>query len=79
MYSFDNNLGEKEDAPVLDVLSQREVVPKWTVRDWVKYFKTPHEARTRVLNIISLEFSHTKLAQHVRAPGEYCHLSCQLN
>jgi hypothetical protein len=55
---------------VLDVLSQREVVPKWTVRDWVKYFKTPQEARTRVLNIISLEFSHTKLAQHVRAPGK---------
>lgn len=67
-------LGEKEDAPVLDVLSQREVVPKWTVRDWVKYFKTPHEARTRVLNIISLEFSHTSLAQHVRAPGKRnCH------
>lgn len=36
--------------------------------DWVNYYYTPQSTRTRVLNVISLEFSSTPLEKEVKAP-----------
>ena len=39
------------------------------MKDWVKYYNTPVAQRERVLNVISLEFSITPLAEEVRPPA----------
>ena len=53
---------------VLDVSAQSEVAGGWTLREWAEYYHTPAAARRRVLNVITLEFSGTRLARRVRAP-----------
>lgn len=37
-----------------------------TVKDWVHYYE--NEERDRLLNVISLEFSHTRLEDYVDQP-----------
>jgi len=60
-------VGNRE-LDVIDVTNQSELRPPWKMEDWVQYFNQPAEQRERVLNVISLEFSDTKLASKVRAP-----------
>ncbi len=38
------------------------------MNDWVEYFNLSASQRPRIYNVISLEFSDTKLAQRVRSP-----------
>ena len=38
-----------------------------TMKEWAHYFENP-ESRDRILNVISLEFSHTKLQNYVEQP-----------
>ena len=52
----------------LDVASQQELQPPWTLGQWMDYFRTPAERRQRVLNLISLEVSHTPTGRQFRAP-----------
>ncbi|EPS35587.1 hypothetical protein H072_10981 [Dactylellina haptotyla CBS 200.50] len=60
-------IGFDEKVEVLDVLSQSQDKKAWTFVDWVEYFETPQ--KDRVKNVISQEFSHTRLAEAVRRPA----------
>ncbi|KAF3935435.1 hypothetical protein ABW20_dc0105991 [Dactylellina cionopaga] len=60
-------IGFDEKVDVLDVLSQSQDKKTWTFVDWVDYFETPQ--KDRVKNVISQEFSHTRLAEAVRRPA----------
>ncbi|KAK6502031.1 JmjC domain-containing histone demethylation protein 1 [Arthrobotrys musiformis] len=60
-------IGTEEKVEVLDVLSQSLDKRTWTFADWVEYFESPQ--KDRVKNVISQEFSHTKLADAVVRPA----------
>jgi F-box and leucine-rich repeat protein 10/11 len=51
----------------LDVASQ-STSPGWTLGKWAEYFKLESSAREKVLNVISLEVSGTKLADKIMPP-----------
>ena len=59
-------VGRDKPLDVIDVATQAEVTG-WTLGDWGKYFNNK-KARTRVLNVLSLEFSNTPMAKLVRSP-----------
>lgn len=50
---------------VIDVNTQQAL--ELTLQNWVKYFTSPN--RERIYNVISLEFSHTKLEDIVEPPS----------
>ncbi|KAJ6262638.1 hypothetical protein Dda_3450 [Drechslerella dactyloides] len=60
-------IGFDEKVEVLDVLSQSQDKKTWTFVDWVEYFENPQ--KDRVKNVISQEFSHTRLSDAVRRPA----------
>ena len=49
---------------VMDVRTQKNM--EMTMKEWQQYFDNPE--KDRLLNVISLEFSHTKLDKMVDAP-----------
>lgn len=49
---------------VMDVNTQKGM--EMSMREWVQYYENPD--RQRLLNVISLEFSHTKLENYVESP-----------
>ena len=49
---------------VMDVRTQKNM--EMTMKEWQQYFDNPD--KDRLLNVISLEFSHTKLDKQVEAP-----------
>ena len=51
---------------VMDVPTQADL-PDWRLADWVDYFESP-KPRDRILNVISLEISHTTLGAQVKRP-----------
>lgn len=53
---------------VMDVTTQQAM--EMTMKEWVKYYESPE--RVRLLNVISLEFSHTKLDNYVEQPAVVC-------
>ena len=61
-------VGESHPIDVIDVAAQEELPGGWTLGDWADYYHTPPARRRRVLNVISLEFSGTRLAGLVRSP-----------
>ena len=48
----------------MDVNTQKDL--EMTMKDWVAYYENPE--RDRLLNVISLEFSHTRLDHYVEQP-----------
>ncbi|KAK4533833.1 hypothetical protein CCYA_CCYA19G4715 [Cyanidiococcus yangmingshanensis] len=54
---------------VLDVASQRELEPRWSLGQYLDYLSTEASLRQRVLNLISLEISETPTGQAFQAPG----------
>lgn len=48
----------------MDVNTQKNIV--MTMKEWQKYFDDP--VRDKLLNVLSLEFSHTKLDNYVQSP-----------
>jgi F-box/leucine-rich repeat protein 10/11 len=53
---------------VLDVMDvQTQVDFNMTMKEWCNYYHNPQ--RDRLLNVISLEFSHTKLECFVESPN----------
>ena len=48
----------------MDVNTQKNL--EMTMREWQKYFE--EQDRDKLLNVISLEFSHTKLENFVESP-----------
>ncbi|KAA8496554.1 Lysine-specific demethylase 7A [Porphyridium purpureum] len=61
-------VGRSRRLDVIDVQTQSEILPQWTLGQFIDYFNSPPGKRTKVLNVISLEVSHTSLAEKIRAP-----------
>ncbi len=62
-------VGSKRLVDVIDVNTQEALT--MTMKDWCEYYEnsTSNSAKpARLLNVISLEFSHTKLENYVEAP-----------
>lgn len=49
----------------MDVNSQNNF--EMTMKEWVEYYEKP--VKDKLLNVISLEFSHTKLENYVKIPN----------
>lgn len=60
-----NCVGSRRVLDVMNVKTQR--ADTMIMKDWCTYYKNPQ--RKELLNVISLEFSHTKLAQYVDSPS----------
>lgn len=57
-------VGSKRKLDVMDVNTQKNVT--MTMREWQEYYDNP--VKEKLQNVISLEFSHTKLDQYVQSP-----------
>ncbi|XP_054276227.1 jmjC domain-containing histone demethylation protein 1-like [Macrosteles quadrilineatus] len=57
-------VGSRRHIDVMDVNTQKNIV--MTMKEWQKYFDDP--VRDKLLNVLSLEFSHTKLDNYVQSP-----------
>jgi len=58
-------VGGERVVPVIDVASQSEM-DEWTMDRWAAYFG--EENKARVLNVISLEITGTRLAEQIVVP-----------
>ncbi|XP_069485045.1 lysine-specific demethylase 2A isoform X2 [Ambystoma mexicanum] len=59
-------VGSRRIVDVMDVNTQRDI--EMTMSQWAKYYETPDEEREKLYNVISLEFSHTRLETLVQRP-----------
>ena len=57
-------LGSRRTVDVMDVNTQKG--EEMSMKDWVAYFLDSN--KERLLNVISLEFSHTRLENYVEQP-----------
>ncbi|BFZ04644.1 hypothetical protein BsWGS_07683 [Bradybaena similaris] len=57
-------VGSRRILDVMDVSTQKAM--EMSMKDWVRYYESPK--RDRLLNVISLEFSHTRLENYVDSP-----------
>lgn len=57
-------VGSRRMLDVMDVTTQRDI--EMPMKDWCKYFENTN--REKLLNVISLEFSHTRLEHYVESP-----------
>ncbi|KAM5140478.1 lysine-specific demethylase 2A-like [Mantella aurantiaca] len=69
-------VGNKRIVDVMDVGTQRGI--EMTMAQWAKYYETPEEEREKLYNVISLEFSHTKLENLVQRPATLTYIPSQL-
>ncbi|XP_076255197.1 lysine demethylase 2 isoform X2 [Rhynchophorus ferrugineus] len=58
------SVGSRRLLDVMDVSTQKN--SEMTMKEWQKYYEDPN--KTKLLNVISLEFSHTKLEYYVNSP-----------
>lgn len=58
-------VGSRRVLDVMDVNTQKN--SEMTMKEWQKYYEEPNKAK--LLNVISLEFSHTKLENYVQTPS----------
>ena len=58
-------VGSKRMLDVMDVNTQKNL--RMSMKEWQQYFD--EKKKTRLLNVISLEFSHTKLDNYVVSPS----------
>lgn len=63
-------VGSKRIVDVVDVDTQQGL--QMTMKDWCAYYE--NQQRDKLLNVISLEFSHTKLENYVEAPQVVRHV-----
>lgn len=56
--------GSRRILDVMDVSTQKGM--EMSMKEWVKYYENPE--RDRLLNVISLEFCHTRLENYVESP-----------
>ncbi|XP_033213508.1 lysine-specific demethylase phf2-like isoform X2 [Belonocnema kinseyi] len=64
VYDIEGYVGGDREMDVIDVAKQNNIRLK--LREFVEYYNAP--VRTRILNVISLEFTNTGLAPLVEAP-----------
>ncbi|XP_025092678.1 lysine-specific demethylase 2A-like isoform X3 [Pomacea canaliculata] len=57
-------VGSRRMLDVMDVNTQKGM--EMSMKEWVRYYQNPE--RDRLLNVISLEFSHTRLENYVESP-----------
>lgn len=57
-------VGSRRLLDVMDVNTQKN--SEMTMKEWQKYYDDPD--KTKLLNVISLEFSHTKLENYIQSP-----------
>ncbi|NXY38607.1 KDM2A demethylase, partial [Pomatorhinus ruficollis] len=60
-------VGNRRIVDVMDVNTQRDI--EMSMAQWARYYETPEEEREKLYNVISLEFSHTKLENLVQRPA----------
>uniref|UniRef100_UPI00398E330B lysine (K)-specific demethylase 2Bb isoform X1 n=2 Tax=Pristiophorus japonicus TaxID=55135 RepID=UPI00398E330B len=60
-------VGSRRIVDVMDVNTQKGI--EMSMSQWVKYYETPEVEREKLYNVISLEFSHTKLENLVKRPN----------
>ena len=53
---------------MMDVTTQKGM--EMTMKEWTKYYESAE--KDKLLNVISLEFSHTKLENYVESPSLVC-------
>ncbi|CAM9199459.1 unnamed protein product, partial [Lampetra fluviatilis] len=59
--------GSRRVVDVMDVSTQRGV--EMTMSQWARYYDSPADQRDKLYNVISLEFSHTRLEGLVQRPA----------
>ncbi|XP_075901092.1 lysine (K)-specific demethylase 2Bb [Nelusetta ayraudi] len=59
-------VGSRRSVDVMDVSTQKGT--EMTMAQFVRYYETPEEERDKLFNVISLEFSHTKLENLIKRP-----------
>lgn len=59
-------LGSRRLVDVMDVNTQKGT--EMSMSQFVRYYETPEAQRDKLYNVISLEFSHTKLEHLVKRP-----------
>ena len=59
-------LGSRRSVDVMDVSTQKG--SEMSMAQFVRYYETPEEERDKLFNVISLEFSHTKLENLIKRP-----------
>jgi F-box and leucine-rich repeat protein 10/11 len=59
-------VGSKRLIDVMNVDTQTSL--QMTMKSWTDYYEQSANERTRLLNVISLEFSHTALETYVESP-----------
>ncbi|XP_016841156.1 lysine-specific demethylase phf2 isoform X1 [Nasonia vitripennis] len=64
LYDIENYIGGDREMDVIDVAKQNNMRMK--LKDFVEYYNDPY--RSRILNLISLEFTNTGLSPLVEAP-----------
>lgn len=58
-------VGSRRVLDVMDVNTQKNL--EMTMKEWQKYYEDT--SKKKLLNVISLEFSHTKLENYVQSPS----------
>lgn len=58
------SVGSRRVLDVMDVSTQKN--SEMTMKEWQKYYEDKNKGQ--LLNVISLEFSHTKLEHYVQSP-----------
>lgn len=61
-------LGSRRMLDVMDVNTQKNF--EMTMKEWTKYYE--EGVKDKLLNVISLEFSHTKLENYIKRPNIVC-------
>ncbi|XP_010778560.1 lysine (K)-specific demethylase 2Bb isoform X1 [Notothenia coriiceps] len=59
-------VGSRRSVDVMDVSTQKG--SEMSMAQFVRYYETPEEEREKLFNVISLEFSHTKLENLIKRP-----------
>ncbi|XP_052006130.1 lysine-specific demethylase 2A-like isoform X2 [Xyrauchen texanus] len=60
-------VGSRRMIDVMDVTTQKGI--EMSMEQWRRYYETPASEREKLYNVISLEFSHTKLEPLVKRPA----------
>uniref|UniRef100_A0AAZ3SEE5 [histone H3]-dimethyl-L-lysine(36) demethylase n=1 Tax=Oncorhynchus tshawytscha TaxID=74940 RepID=A0AAZ3SEE5_ONCTS len=60
-------VGSRRMVDVMDVTTQKGI--EMSMAQWRRYYETPPSERDKLYNVISLEFSHTKLENLVKRPA----------
>uniref|UniRef100_H2SK80 Lysine (K)-specific demethylase 2Aa n=1 Tax=Takifugu rubripes TaxID=31033 RepID=H2SK80_TAKRU len=66
VFNHDAKTGSRRMIDVMDVSTQKGT--EMSMAQWTRYYETPLSQREKLYNVISLEFSHTKLENLVRRP-----------